>query len=76
MPFARPHVHEIPGAIADLFDALTSKGPCKEAWPVDKALDTLRREAGRHFDPAVVDAFGRSLPKVMAICEQYRHIEE
>jgi HD-GYP domain-containing protein (c-di-GMP phosphodiesterase class II)/HAMP domain-containing protein len=61
-------------AVADVFDALTSKRPYKEAWPVDQALDTLRRDADRHFDPAVVAAFERALPKIMAIYERHRHV--
>jgi len=44
-------------AIADVFDALTSERPYKKAWPVEKALDYLRDNRGRHFDPALVDLF-------------------
>jgi putative two-component system response regulator len=44
-------------AIADVFDALTSKRPYKEAWSVEKAIAYLREEAGRHFDPALVESF-------------------
>ena len=44
-------------AVADVFDALTSVRPYKPAWPVEQALDYLRQERGRHFDPACVDAF-------------------
>jgi len=61
-------------AVADVFDALTSTRPYKEAWPVERALETLHQEAGRHFDPAVVAAFERSLPKVMAIYDLHRHV--
>ncbi len=41
-------------AIADVFDALTSVRPYKEAWSIDKALDYVREESGKHFDPALV----------------------
>lgn len=44
-------------ALIDVFDALTSLRPYKEAWPIPKALDLLRAEAGRHFDPLVVEEF-------------------
>lgn len=44
-------------AVVDVFDALTSKRPYKEPWPVDKALAYIREQSGRHFDPLVVDAF-------------------
>ena len=46
-------------ALADVFDVLTHERPYKEAWPVDKSLDEVRRERGKHFDPDVVDAFMR-----------------
>ncbi|NWG87311.1 MAG: HD domain-containing protein [Hydrogenophilaceae bacterium] len=61
-------------AVADVFDALTSKRPYKEAWPVERALGLLDEEAGRHFDPEVVAAFKRSLPRVMAIYDQHKHV--
>ncbi len=60
-------------AVADVFDALTSKRPYKEAWGVDKALDALRRDAGRHFDPMVVDAFHRVLPAILEIHGRLGH---
>jgi HD-GYP domain-containing protein (c-di-GMP phosphodiesterase class II) len=44
-------------AIADVFDALVSKRPYKEPWPFDEALQRLERERGKHFDPALLDAF-------------------
>jgi CHASE2 domain-containing sensor protein len=44
-------------AVCDVFDALLSRRPYKEPWPLQDALDELRRERGTHFDPAVVDAF-------------------
>ncbi|MEW6165478.1 MAG: HD domain-containing phosphohydrolase [Pseudomonadota bacterium] len=61
-------------AVADVFDALTSKRPYKEAWPLEQALDALRRDAGKHFDPAIIAAFERALPKVLAIYERHRHV--
>jgi len=44
-------------AVCDVFDALLSPRPYKEPWSLPDALDELRRERGKHFDPAVVDAF-------------------
>jgi HD-GYP domain-containing protein (c-di-GMP phosphodiesterase class II) len=43
-------------AVADVFDALTSDRPYRPAWPRAEALAFLRREAGRLFDPVVVEA--------------------
>jgi CHASE2 domain-containing sensor protein len=44
-------------AVCDVFDALCSRRPYKEPWPLQDALEELARERGHHFDPAVVDAF-------------------
>ncbi|KQP43291.1 two-component system response regulator [Pseudorhodoferax sp. Leaf274] len=54
-------------AIADVFDALTSVRPYKAAWSVEEAVALLEREAGKHFDPALVPAFVGILPQVLAI---------
>ena len=44
-------------AVCDVFDALVSTRPYKEAWPVEAALEELRAQRGRHFDPRLVDLF-------------------
>jgi putative two-component system response regulator len=44
-------------AIADVFDALTHARPYKEAWPLERAIATIKHESGQHFDPALVSAF-------------------
>jgi PAS domain S-box-containing protein len=44
-------------AVADVFDALTHERPYKPAWPVEDAVEEIRRFRGSQFDPAVVDAF-------------------
>ena len=44
-------------AVADEFDALISRRPYKEAWSLIKAIETIKKEAGTHFDPRVVEAF-------------------
>ncbi|MGH2918861.1 MAG: HD domain-containing phosphohydrolase [Solirubrobacteraceae bacterium] len=44
-------------AVADVFDALTHDRPYKRAWPVQDAVAEIVSQAGRHFDPGVVDAF-------------------
>jgi putative two-component system response regulator len=53
---AIPLVGRICG-VCDVFDALLSRRPYKEPWPLEDALDELRRSRGSHFDPAVVDVF-------------------
>lgn len=44
-------------AVADVFDALTTKRCYKDAMPLSKAYWIIRKERGTHFDPDVVDAF-------------------
>gem|GEM_PF-5647029 len=44
-------------AVCDVFDALTSVRPYKEAWPVVRALEEIRSLAGSKFDPEVAAAF-------------------
>jgi len=44
-------------AIVDVWDALRSKRPYREAWPYQRVVDHLRSLTGTHFDPIVVDAF-------------------
>ena len=44
-------------AIADVYDALCSKRPYKKPWPHADAVNELKSERGKHFDPNVTDAF-------------------
>jgi two-component system response regulator RpfG len=44
-------------AVADVYDALTSVRPYKKAWKSADALEYLRAQRGKHFDPRLVDAF-------------------
>lgn len=44
-------------AIADVFDALTSKRPYKDAFPLDQAKSILADGRGEHFDPVLLDLF-------------------
>lgn len=44
-------------AIADVWDALRSDRPYRPAWPDEKALEYIREQAGKHFDPKVVEVF-------------------
>jgi CHASE2 domain-containing sensor protein len=44
-------------AVCDVFDALISRRPYKEAWPVADALAEIREQSGRHFDPELTTLF-------------------
>lgn len=58
-------------ALADVFDALTSKRCYKPAFPVEQALDIIRKDSGSHFDPALVDAALRSIGRILSIRANY-----
>lgn len=44
-------------AVADVFDALSSRRPYKPAFSLEKCFEIIEQERGSHFDPKVVDAF-------------------
>jgi len=46
-------------SVVDVFDALTSDRPYRPAWSTEKALDYIRDQSGKHFDPDVVVEFMR-----------------
>lgn len=54
-------------SVADIFDALISRRPYKEPFPLDKSLDIIRRGRGTTFDPDVVDAFFRAESEIVEI---------
>jgi len=53
-------------AVADVFDALSSRRPYKDPWPRQQVLQYLETERGRHFDPACVSAFLANLDLIDA----------
>ncbi len=61
-------------AIADVFDALTSDRPYKEAWSFEKAVNLLIEEKGEHFDPQIVDYFIANIDEIKAIYEEFQEI--
>jgi PAS domain S-box-containing protein/putative nucleotidyltransferase with HDIG domain len=44
-------------AVVDVYDALTSDRPYRKAWSKEKALENIKVESGKYFDPQVVKAF-------------------
>lgn len=62
-------------AIADVFDALTSVRPYKPAWPVEEAVELLRRESGKHFDPRLVELFLGRLPEILAVKARWADLD-
>lgn len=58
-------------AIADVYDALSSRRVYKEAWDQPRVLETLRSLGGKQFDPSMLDAFFSSLETINNIAERY-----
>ena len=58
-------------AVCDIFDALTSARPYKDAWPVEDALNHLQELRGNHLDPNLIDLFEGMLPVILEIKKTY-----
>ena len=56
-------------AVADVYDALSSDRPYKEAFSLEKSLEIMKSEIGRRFDPKVVEAFLKRLSDIEYIRE-------
>ncbi|MEA3229061.1 MAG: response regulator [Campylobacterota bacterium] len=59
-------------AIADVFDALSSKRCYKEPMPLDKVLSIMKTDSGTHFDPHLIELFLNNIDKFLEIKEQYK----
>jgi HD-GYP domain-containing protein (c-di-GMP phosphodiesterase class II) len=44
-------------AVVDVYDALTSDRPYRLAWSAERAIEYIRQQAGKHFDPQIVEKF-------------------
>lgn len=62
-------------AIADVFDALSSKRCYKEPMPLDKVLTIMKQDSGTHFDPELTQLFLDNLDKFLEIKERYKDEE-
>jgi two-component system response regulator RpfG len=54
-------------AVADVFDALTSRRCYKPAWRDQDVLNLILSESGKHFDPQCIDAFLSQIEKIRGI---------
>ncbi|MBL4607244.1 MAG: response regulator [Pseudomonadales bacterium] len=63
-------------ALADVFDALTSKRPYKNAWTVEDSVSLIKEQSGKHFEPSLVNIFIEQLPNIVAIKSQHAEPEE
>jgi len=60
-------------AVADVWDALASDRPYRRAWSRKKAREYIIQEAGRHFDPQVVELFLKLMTEVWPTMPQHRN---
>jgi len=58
-------------AIADVFDALTSRRPYKEPFSVEKSISIIMEGRGSHFDPDVLDAFIAIKDEILSIKTEF-----
>ena len=57
-------------AVADVYDALTSKRSYKQAWDEKDAYNEILKGKGTQFDAKVVDAFEKAYPRINAVREE------
>jgi putative two-component system response regulator len=62
-------------AVADVFDALTSKRVYKDAMPVEQAIQIMQEGRGSHFDAGLLDRFLAAMDDVQAIREAFPDTE-
>jgi len=58
-------------AIADVYDALSSRRVYKEAWDETKVLEEIKVSSGTYFDPEMIEAFFACLDSLRSISERY-----
>jgi response regulator RpfG family c-di-GMP phosphodiesterase len=63
-------------ALADVFDALTSKRPYKEPFSFERSVEMIVEGKGKHFDPEIVDAFLKNRDKFERSYNRFNDIEE
>ncbi len=59
-------------AVADVFDALSSKRPYKEAFSKEKTLEIMKESRGKHFEPKLMDLFLENIDKVLVVQKKYK----
>jgi HD-GYP domain-containing protein (c-di-GMP phosphodiesterase class II) len=58
-------------ALADVFDAMSSARIYKEAWDESKVFETIQKDAGKHFDPKLVDILFSNIDIIRSIQDRY-----
>ncbi len=58
-------------AIADVFDALSTKRPYKGAFPIDTSLEMLIEQSGTHFNPELIKIFTAQRQQILTIYQEH-----
>lgn len=59
-------------AVADVLDALTSERPYKKAWTFEEAIDLIKENMGKHFDPYIIDVILNNREKVVWMYNSFK----
>lgn len=62
--------------VVDVFDALSTKRPYKDAYPTDKVISIIKEQRGRHFDPFLTDLFLDHIDDFLKIHKEFTPEEE
>jgi len=62
-------------ALSDVFDALTSERPYKKAWSIEAAVDRIKENSGKHFDPELGKVFLQEVPDILQIRKRFTEPE-
>ncbi len=65
------HIYGRITALADVFDALGSDRCYKKAWEIERILELLKEQRGRHFDPSLIDIFFAEIDSFIAVRDAY-----
>jgi response regulator RpfG family c-di-GMP phosphodiesterase len=68
------HIYGRITALADVFDALGSDRVYKKAWKMEKILELIEYERGKHFDPQLVTLFLENLDQFLEIKDKYKDV--
>ncbi|MCB1183677.1 HD domain-containing protein, partial [bacterium] len=70
------HIYGRIVAVADVFDALSSRRVYKDAMPIERVAKLMKDEKGKHFDPVLVDLLLDNLDRFLAIRAEYPDDED
>ena len=62
-------------AVADVFDALTTNKVYRPAVPMTKAIEIMKSERGKHFDPTLLDVFLGERGRILGIKERFADLD-